>query len=90
MLPLTAAVVFLFAFGKKVGLPAARLAVWSALTVIAYVFSHSAALYVLLALFISAPFILHFKSIRAQHMLFSLCVIGGCFVSLLQGHIPYS
>ncbi len=86
MLPLIIAVIFIVALGKKIHSSPMRMGIWIAVTIVADLFSHSAAVCVLLALFIGAPFMLHLKSFNAKQTLFSVCVVFACTVAIFHLH----
>lgn len=86
MLPLIIAVIFIVALGKKIHTSKLRIAIWIVVTIIASLFSHSAAVCVLLVLFVSAPFMLHLKSVDAKQSLFSVCVVFACTISIFHLH----
>ncbi|MFB9136261.1 hypothetical protein [Vibrio olivae] len=82
MIPLLAAVVFIIALGKKVELPKSLLLFWPLLTVVSFLFTPNSAIAVLLSLFVCSPFIIHFRSLRAKHVLFSTCVVCSCLLAV--------
>ncbi|MBY8297529.1 hypothetical protein KW538_01405 [Vibrio fluvialis] len=84
MLPLLAALVFMFGLGKKLLVPVRWTGALSVLLVALYLFGVISAVPVLVTLFVASPFLIHLRYSDKANTLFGLCVVVPLIVEVIR------